>query len=215
MKKFAIVLLTLIVVMAVSLPLFAQDSATPATAEGTGVNIRSGPGTDYSLRGGLIKGSLTITGRNEFDTTRVCTNITARDLDMWLRVDYNGVEGWVALCAMDVDVDLATIPVVESSNPLMIEDIDYSKNLATLNLGEEPETFVFGVTRARLNLREGAGLNSNVIQELRGAELVYVTGMNADASWVKVEVGDVSGWVARYLLSLPYEWQKTFVKDES
>jgi len=215
MKKFAIVLLTLIVVMAVSIPLFAQDSATPATAEGTGVNIRSGPSTEYSLRGGLIKGSLTITGRNEFDTNRVCVNINVRDLDMWLRVDYNGVEGWVALCAVDIDVDLATIPVVESSHPLMIEDIDYTTNLSALTLGDEPETFVFGVTRARLNVRDGAGLGSNVIQELRGGELLYVTGMNADASWVKVEVGDVSGWVARYLLSLPYEWQKTLTENAS
>lgn len=209
MKKFAIVLFTLIVVMAVSLPLFAQDSATPATAEGTGVNIRSGPGTEYSLRGGLIKGSLTITGRNEFDPNRVCTNINLRDLDMWLRVDYNGVEGWVALCAVDIDVELTTIPVVESSHPMMIEDIDYAKTISALTLGDEPETFVFGVTRARVNLREGAGLDSNVIQELRGGELIYVTGMNADASWVKVEVGEVSGWIARYLMSLPYEWQKT------
>ncbi len=215
MKKFAIVLLTLIVVMAVGVPMFAQDGATPATAEGTGVNIRSGPGTDYSLRGGLIRGSLTITGRNDFDTTRVCTSINARDLDMWLRVDYNGVEGWVALCAVDVDVELDTIPVVESSNPIMIEDIDYSKTLSALRLGDEPETFVFGVTRARLNLRDGAGLGSNIIEEIRGGELVYVTGMNADASWVKVEVGDLSGWVARYLLSLPYQWQDTFAEDES
>jgi uncharacterized protein YraI len=215
MKKFTIALLTLALVMAISIPLFAQDDATPATAEGVGVNIRSGPGTEYSLRGGLSNGSLTITGRNDFDTNRVCTNINVRDLDMWLQVDYNGVEGWVTLCAVNIDVDLDTITVVESSHPIMIESIDYANNPSALRLGAEPETFVFGVTRARLNLRDGAGLDSEIIQELRGAALLYVTGMNDDASWVKVEVGDVSGWVARYLLSLPHDWQDTFTDDES
>lgn len=215
MKKFAIVLLTLIVVMVAALPLLAQDNPVSPTAEGVGVNIRSGPGIEYSLRGGLTGGSLTITGRNDFDTDRVCRGINARDLDMWLQVDYNGVEGWVALCAVKVDADLATIGIVESSNPVMIEDIDYANNPPALRLGDTPEIYVFGVTRTRLNLRDGAGLNNAIIQELRGGELVYVTGMNTEANWVKVEVGDVSGWVARYLLSLPYEWQDTFADDEA
>lgn len=213
MKKFAVVLFTLIAVLAVAVPLFAQDKVTPATAAGSGVNVRSGPGTQYSLRGGLNHGSLTITGRNEFDTNLVCTGIVGRDLDMWLQVDFNGVEGWVALCAVNIDADLTTIPVTTAGNPIMIEDIDYANTPAAMSLGDEPETFVYGVTRARVNLREGAGLSSNVVQEIRGGELIYVTGMNADASWVEVEVGDVSGWMARYLVSLPADWQVTFAEE--
>ena len=216
MKKFAIVLLTLVAVLAVAVPLFAQDEAAPATADGSGVNIRSGPGTDYTLRGGLIRGSLTITGRTDFDTDRICTGINERDLDMWLRVDFNGVEGWMALCAVNVDGDLSNIPVVTASNPMMIEEIDYANNPSTLPLGDEPETFVYGVTRARLNMRDGAGLDHNVIRELPGNELVYVTGMNDEANWVSVEINGESGWIARYLLSLPRDWQDTFMQaDES
>lgn len=207
MKKFAVVLFTLVAVLAVAIPLLAQDEIIPASVAGSGVNIRSGPGTDYTLRGGLINGRLTITGRNDFDTTRVCTGIVTTDLDMWLQVDFNGVEGWVARCAVETDTDLNSIAVVTPGSPMLIEEVDYANNPSALSLGDEPDTFVYGVTRARLNLREGAGLSSNIIQELRGGELVYVIGMNADASWVQVEVADMSGWVARYLLSLPNDWQ--------
>jgi len=213
MKKFGIVLLTLIAILAVAVPLFAQDEVAPA-ASGTGVNVRSGPGTEYSLRGGLIRGSLTITGRNNFATDRICTGILGQDLDMWLRVDYNGVEGWVALCAVNVDADLNTIPVTSPSHPILIEDIDYAENPAAQSLGDEPDTFVLGTTRARVNMRTGAGLGNDIITELRGGELVYVTDHNEDASWVKVEVEGNTGWVARYLLSLPQDWQDTFA-DES
>lgn len=212
MKKFAVVFFTLVAVLAIAVPLMAQDEASPASAAGSGVNVRSGPGTQYSLRGGLNNGSLTITGRTDFDTNRVCTGIVERDLDMWLRVDFNGVEGWVALCAVNVDADLSTIPVAAAGNPMLIEDIDYANTPAAMSLGDEPETFIYGVTRARVNLREGAGLSSNVVQEIRGGELIYVTGMNGDANWIQVEVGDVSGWMARYLVSLPANWQDTFAE---
>jgi len=214
MKKFGIVLLTLIAVLAIAIPLFAQDEVTP-TASGTGVNVRSGPGTEYSLRGGLIRGSLTITGRNNFATDRICTGIVTSDLDMWIRVDYNGVEGWVALCAVNIDTDLDSIPVASPSHPILVEDINYATNPSAVPLGERPETFVFGATRARVNMRTGAGLDNNIISELRGGETVYVIGHNEDASWVQVDVDGTTGWVARYLMSLPQDWQDTFTPVES
>lgn len=214
MKKFGIALLTIFAVLAVALPLFAQDDLTPM-ATGTGVNVRSGPGIEYSLRGGLIRGSLTITGRNDFDTTRVCNGLTAQDLDMWLQVDYNGVEGWVAYCAVNVNTDLITVPVTNAGFPVLINDINYATTPSALPLGARPEKFVFGATRARVNMRTGSGLDNNIIRELRGNETVYVTDHNADYSWVKVQVDGQSGWVARYLIALPQDWQTTFVEQES
>ncbi len=214
MKKFAVILLTIIAGLAIAMPLFAQDELTPA-ATGTGVNVRSGPGTDYSLRGGLIRGSLTITGRNTFDTGRICTGFFEQDLDMWLRVDYNGVEGWVARCTVDVNADLASVPVASASFPILIEDINYAQNPSAVALGERPETFVFGATRARVNMRIGAGLDNQIITELRGGETVYVTDHNEDASWVKVQVDGQTGWVARYLMNLPKDWEDTFAEAES
>lgn len=212
MKKFAIVLMVIVAILAVAVPMLAQDEVVPA-ATGSGLIVRSGPGTDYSWRGGVTRGSLTITGRNEFDTSRVCRGINEVDLDMWLRVDFNGVEGWVALCAVNTDADVATLPVVTAASPLLISEIDYANTPSVLTLGDAPETYVYGVTRARVNLRDGASLDNAVVQELRGGELLYVTGMNADASWVSVEIGEQSGWIARYLLSLPTDWQDTFAEE--
>ena len=212
MKKFAVVLVLVITVLAVAVPMFAQDNVVPAVS-GTGVNIRSGAGTEYSLRGGLIRGSLTITGRNDFDTDRICTGFFEQDLDMWLRVDYNGVEGWVALCTVDVNTDVSAIPVVSASHPILISDLNYDDNPSAVELGDRPETFVFGTTRARVNMRTGAGLDNSIITELRGGEMVYVTDVNSDGSWVKVQVEDNTGWVARYLMNLPKDWQDTFAEE--
>lgn len=212
MKKFAVVLGIIFAVLVVAVPMFAQDNVVPAIT-GTGVNVRSGAGTEYSLRGGLIRGSLTITGRNDFDTDRICTGFLAQDLDMWLRVDYNGVEGWVALCTVDINTDLDAVPVVSASHPVLIEDIDYSDAPSAMELGERPEKFVFGTTRARVNMRTGASLDHEIITELRGGETLYVVDHNADASWVKVQVEGNTGWVARYLLNLPKDWQDTFAEE--
>lgn len=207
MKHLTKILILLIAILAIAIPMLAQDEVSP-TASATAVNVRSGDGTQYSMRGVLTKGSLSITGRNNFDPNRVCTGIVETDLDMWLRVDLYHVEGWVARCAVNVTGDIAGLPVVSPSNSMLITQISFDDLPQEQPLGDASvEKFVYGVTRSGVNMREGASIGANVIEMLRAGELVYVVATNDDQSWVKVEIDGKSGWVARYLMSLPKDWQ--------
>jgi uncharacterized protein YraI len=79
---------------------------TPATTDffvtvSTNVNVRSGPGTGYTVIGLLVAGdTVDVTGRDSADND-------------WLRLDFNGMEGWVAFFAVDVTGDPDEAPIVE------------------------------------------------------------------------------------------------------
>lgn len=76
-----------------------------ATAR-SGINVRSGPGTNNPVSGGLTTGeTITVTGRNAVGD--------------WLLFDNNGQDGWVFANLVTVDGDIETLFVVdEQSGPL-------------------------------------------------------------------------------------------------
>jgi hypothetical protein len=91
----------------------ASDDATPeATPEADTVlvmplremvNVREAPGTQSAKLGLLqVDDSLTATGYSGFDLTRGCSPDFQHDLDMWIRVDFNGRDGWIARCALKI-----------------------------------------------------------------------------------------------------------------
>lgn len=79
-----------------------DDAAQAITLIGrtiNSVNVRSGPGTNYAVIGSLTGSTeITLVGRNE-----------AED---WLRVDFNGQEGWIFAQLLDVDGDAALLSVI-------------------------------------------------------------------------------------------------------
>lgn len=59
---------------------------------------------------------------------------------------------------------------------------------------------------SRVNLRQGPGVNFNIVTILSAGQLFTIVGRNADGSWVQIILpGNVQGWVnARYVLpSIP------------
>ncbi|MFN8420309.1 MAG: SH3 domain-containing protein [Anaerolineae bacterium] len=69
----------------------------------TRTNVRSGPATTYAIIGHLSQGDvMTVTGRSSISND-------------WLRIDFNGSEGWVAASVVTVSGDPTTIPIVEPS----------------------------------------------------------------------------------------------------
>jgi len=208
-------------------------------------NIRSGPSTEYSVRAGFWSPvQLSVTGKSVLEGETACVEDDNYNNDLWLRVDIQGIEGWVNFCVVRFDGDLDTLPVVEPAYP----ELDEWINQATVpldgiffsvirdELGEAPDTpYVIASTRTQnfIHLRENPDLGANILDHLSG-EQVYVTGVSADGVWLQVEydaklsscyadaesVDDcplerVTGWVARYLLSLPQDWQDIFAEDES
>jgi uncharacterized protein YraI len=197
--------------------LLSAQSAPTFTTSGT-INVRSGDGTQFTIRD-TVNGVLTITGRNNFDANRNCTGNFPTDADMWLRVDNNGVEGWVSRCIGEIDGSLSALPVVSPSNAVLIDNqVNTSAFLSGNLLGDEPSgKFVVAfVLSERGNVRENPSINANRIAVLTfsndpdNATAIYVIGRSADGFWAQVQytVGDTTttGWMARTLLQLPSGW---------
>src|SRR5215208_5349565 len=81
---------------------FAQEEVI-AQAYAT-VNVRSGPGTLYDIIGQLTSDNeVQITGRND-------------DESNWLRIDFEGRDGWVAYFTVSVFGNTEQLPVVTPRN---------------------------------------------------------------------------------------------------
>lgn len=185
----------------------AQENST-VTPAGTAVNVRSGPGLKYLLRGVLpVRGSLVATGRNEFDSGRACAG-NRTDLDMWLRVQFYELEGWVNRCVVKFVGDVAALPVVEASNPAEERDrvtgrFFYSRPPSP------PDGSLAGIyTRAIVVLRTEPSIESQAKQIISGSVEVYVIGRSEGNGWAQVQYRNQTGWIAAYLLSLPKGWER-------
>jgi uncharacterized protein YraI len=212
MKRSALLLFVMLAaLLAIAVPAFAQDAVMISLAN-SAANIRTGDGLEYSTRGTYYGGDLAVTGRNDFDASRVCVG-DGTDFDMWLRVDHFGVEGWIARCVVNVSGDLSTVPVVEPASPVLIRslyDDDNEQPSLVDEIGDAPSTaYVYGFTRSRVNFRDGPGLTANILKSLAATQSVYVIGRNADNTWVQVMLNGETGWVARYLVFTPADWEAT------
>lgn len=189
----------------------AQDSGVTATTT-TATNVRSGPGLQFEVRGVAQPGvDYAVNARNNFSTGRFCVNGLS-GLDMWLRVEFNGFEGWIARCAVQISGSVDSLPVAEASAPTLVNytGFDIEDAQTSIDRGAEPTgDYVIGFTRDRVNVREGASLGSAIVDVAPAGEDVYIIGRTADNRWVHVQYEGVSGFVARYLIQMPYQWDAT------
>lgn len=84
----------------------AVDPVTLEAGARSGINVRSGPGTNYAISGGLAAGeTIIVTGRSAVGD--------------WLLFDNDGQDGWVFANLVTVDGDIETLFVVDGqSGPL-------------------------------------------------------------------------------------------------
>jgi uncharacterized protein YraI len=156
--------------------------AATATVTGAGaLNVRSGPGTDFSLLSTLPDGqSVTLAGRN--------TDAT------WLQVSLpNGQLGWVSAQFLTSAVALTNVPVVETA--VAVESIAPALNTGGATLG------VVAVT-GTLNVRFGPGIAFTSFAALTNGENVTLEGRSADGAWIQIRLADGRlGWVSSQYLS--------------
>jgi uncharacterized protein YgiM (DUF1202 family) len=186
---------TLFIVLALTVVL-SGIADTVALADGVTItarsrtNVRSGPGTEYTIIGQLSQGDeMTVTGRDS----------TSND---WFRLDFNGAEGWVAASVVTLSGDPTTVGVVEPANA-----VSTSGN-------SEVTATVYGET----SVRRGPGTSYSVITTVsEDSESIYdVTGIleldpplecknnrindvtdsgYESSAWLRVNAGGEEGWV--------------------
>ena len=166
-------------------PVEAQGGAD-ATVIPDQLNLRSGPGTEYSLVAKLARGTaLTLLGRDD---------VPANGLWLYARTG-EGVEGWALSDYLDVrpDLDLETLPIRPAQAATATEA---QSPAAESPAGGFPEgTGIPAQTSAAVNLRVGPGTGYRVITTLSAGLAVLARGRDAAAQWVFVTVNGQDGWV--------------------
>ncbi|PJF41430.1 MAG: hypothetical protein CUN54_01215 [Phototrophicales bacterium] len=148
-------------------------SAAPARVEAvvnTGqLNIRSGPGVQFSIVTSVIGGT----------TLRV---IGIADDGVWLLVRGNFGRGWVNRNFTLVRGDVGVVPIINDSFG------------GTRPAPATPEAII---NTGRLNIRSGPGVQWSVVTSLPGGSSVDVIGRAGDGVWLLVEGQFGRGWINR------------------
>ncbi|MDA8234767.1 MAG: N-acetylmuramoyl-L-alanine amidase [Clostridia bacterium] len=156
------------------------------TVKGTKVNVRSGPGTGYSLAGqAQAKESLIIKGESKG----------------WYKVTLNnGKEAWIA--GWLVTVNKPVIQVNPSVNKTASTDNGSKTPVVKPNVGAQVGTQKTVVVKGTyLNVRSGPGTNFGIVfKALKGQELRVTT---ESKGWYKVNLTSTKeGWVASWLTEI-------------
>ncbi|MBZ0284696.1 MAG: SH3 domain-containing protein [Anaerolineae bacterium] len=193
-KQVVVMGLVMCVVFALSIPVMAQTSTPipptdqPSTTQvqqaTTGlfatanfrINVRSGPSTRYTKLGQLgIGDAVDITGRLADGT--------------WLRINFNGQEGWVSEALVEVTGDVSTAPEAEAGATAILAQ---TANQANVNLLDE----VIVVTRGNANLRVAPFTDADVLLVIPFNTQLTVIGRNVTSNWVQVSYNDQVGWIS-------------------
>ena len=196
MRK-SILVLVLGGLLVLSIPALAQDatptSAPDATTVPTAapltastdlfvtsqfrVNVRSGPGLQYTRLGVLAFGdSVDITGQ------------TADGI--WLRVNFNGQEGWVSGTVVDVTGTIEGAPVVEAGAGATVDD---TAPVAESTVEASGEVVVR--TRYNTNLRSDFSTTADVLTRIPYNTDLVPQGRTNDSNWLMVTFDGQNGWV--------------------
>ena len=193
-KRVFVLAMTACLLFGVMAPTLAQtatptpEPTTPALTASTAlfgtarllVNVRSGPGRQYTVLGKARTGdALDITGRLANNT--------------WLRVNFNGQEGWVSASFFDVSGDLTAAPEAEAGPNAVLRQT--ANQAVVTQLGT-----VVVVTNGNTNLRAAPAADAAVLVIIPFNIELTVTGRTANNNWVRVTYNDQTGWISAGVL---------------
>lgn len=170
----------------------AQATVAPALTASTGffatadfrVNVRSGPGTQYTILGQARSAdALDITGRSENS--------------QWLRVNFNGQEGWVSAALFTVTGDVATASVAEAGATAVLRNPTATTS-GTTTTGVSGDVVV--ITRVNANMRSAPSVTADLIATIPFNTTLTVIGRSETNNWVQVTFENQTGWISSGLL---------------
>jgi uncharacterized protein YraI len=181
------------ILVAVVVPVMAQEATAepqPVLTASTDlfvssdfvVNVRSGPGTEYTVLDKLRPGS--------------SVDITGRTADNnWLRVNWNGAEGWVSAGVVDITGDLNAAPEAVAGATAVLR----SPGLGEATADPSSDNVVV-ITRFNTSLRAEPATSATRLAIIPFNTQLAVNARNADGTWVQVTYDGETGWVLASLL---------------
>lgn len=174
-----------------------------ATVVPDGLNMRFGPGNQYSIVGRLVRGqTLTLLARED---------IPHNGIWVWANTVEN-VQGWVSADYLDIrdDLNLETLPVrpaPDASGQQPAEQPTPDPAAQAQTQPEAPVTFPEGSgipaqTIGTVNLRSGPGTSHRVFRTLAVGTAFLAKGRNAAGDWIFGTVDGQDGWLFAEFLRL-------------
>lgn len=140
------------------------------------VNVRSGPSTRYTVLGQARVGdALDITGKLANGT--------------WLRVNFNGQEGWISASLFEVTGDLTTAPEAEAGPTAVLRQT--ANQVVTAQLGN-----IVATTNFNANLRTAPSANADVLSVIPFNTELTVTARTLTSNWLQVSFNNQTGWIS-------------------
>ncbi|MBZ0289639.1 MAG: SH3 domain-containing protein [Anaerolineae bacterium] len=144
------------------------------------LNVRSGPGVVYTVIGQLKLGdSVDITGRGPNNS--------------WVRINFNGQEGWVSFGLVEISGDIDSAPEAEAGASAVLRETPAEANAEKLGT-------VIVITRLNSNLREGFSTDAKVLATIPFGTQLTVTARTERNNWVRVTYNGQTGWVSSGVL---------------
>ena len=158
----------------------APQSGTVDITSGT-LNVRSGPGTNYSVIGSLKKGAaVTITGST----------------GAWFSISFSGKTGYVSTQFIKVTANIPTPsnPTTPPNTTPPAQTPPASTPPAQTPATPSVQTGTVNITSGTLNIRSGPGTNYSVIGSLNKGAAVTITG--STGSWFSISINGKTGYVS-------------------
>jgi uncharacterized protein YgiM (DUF1202 family) len=127
--------------------------------------------------------------------------------NLWLRVrTLDGAEGWVAPGYVDVTGGLDSLPILNADAAPVQQDIPATAEAPSADARSQTWSISTGsdaVVRAvSLNLRAGPSLSAAILTQIPGGTGVTVTGRTSSNTWLQVQIGEQTGWLAASYLQV-------------
>lgn len=157
---------------------FSTDQLTAYST--TRVNVRSGPGTQYTVLGTLLPGyTVSVTGVSGLRQE-------------WLRIQFDGAEGWVASYVVTLSGELP--PDFANTLPEAVPDIQPVQLEANQLIGR---------TRFNSNLRQSPTTSALILTVVPYQTVVEIVGKSTTGTWLQIRYEGQLGWIIGSLIDLP------------
>ena len=166
---------------------FAQTETAVLAQSYRTVNVRSGPGTQYDVIGQLQDGMIVpVTGRSDEDSN-------------WLRIDFNGREGWVAYFTVSLMSSPNNLPIVE---PRETAESGVLPTAAPATPVLQAATGTYVTAFRRVNVRSGPSTDDARVGFLSPGDTADILGRADDREWLLIDFEGQPGWVAYFVVSV-------------
>jgi len=189
-------MLVTLALLAIGLVTVQSTSAQSATAViNTGaLNVRSGPGTQFSVVDVVYQG-------------QVVTMIARTTDNSWVFIRTpNVVDGWVNASYIIPSVPINTLPIIGAITPTPTPPPTNTPVPGTTPTPVQPIYATAVVNTGALNVRSGPAPTYTILTAVYQGDILVMLGRNGDGSWIYISTpSNVVGWVnAKYVIpSIP------------